>query len=233
MDGLLERALADPWRVLDATLDGPLHPGGTEATERLLDRADVGPDTRVLDVGCGSGAGLAVARNRGGDVVGIDPDPDTDRAVRGDATALPVRDGCIDVVLAECVLCLTSLPDSLAGAHRVLVPGGRLALSDVIIEGDDLDVPEPVAQAFCLNGTRSQSRLQTELSEAGFTIQSIRPHHDELMAMRDQVADRIDYKGLLRMMGDRGRKALAAIEEIETAIENGTVSYCSIVAQKP
>jgi SAM-dependent methyltransferase len=230
IDGLLERALSDPWRVLDMTLDGPLHPGGNEATERLLDRAGVGPDTRVLDVGCGGGAGLSVAHDLGCDAVGIDPDPTTDRAVRGDATALPVRDGCIDVVLAECVLCLTSLPDSLADAHRVLAPDGRLALSDVVVEGDGPDIPDQVAQAFCLNGARSRDRLRTQLSEAGFTIQSATTHHDELVAMRDRIADRVDYEGLLGMMGERGHSALAAIEELETAVENGTVSYCSIVA---
>lgn len=233
MEGLIDRALADPWRVLDTTLDGPLHPGGREATERLLDRAGVGSDTRLLDVGCGAGDALAVARNRDADVVGIDLDPDADRAIRGDATALPIRDGTIDVVLAECVLCLTSLPDALADAHRVLAPGGRIALSDVVIEADGPDVPDPVAEAFCLHGARSQDLLRTHLVRAGFEIQSVRTHRDELLAMRDRLSDHIDYEGLLSLMGERGRRALDAIKELETAVERGDISYCSIVAHVP
>lgn len=233
MKGLLDRAVADPWSVLNATLDGALHPGGSAATEGLLDRADVGSDTRLLDVGCGAGDGLAVARNRDATAIGIDPEPGADRAIRGDAATLPIQGGAIDVVLAECVLCLTSLSEALDETHRVLAPGGRLALSDVIIDGNSPDVPDTVAEAFCVNGARSRAGLRTAITDADFEIQSVSTHHDELLAMRDRLTDRIDYEGLLGMMGERGQRALAAIEELETAVETGDVSYCSIVARCP
>ena len=97
MTGLLDAALANPWSTLDTMLEGPLHPGGTDATADLLDRADVGPGTRVLDVGCGAGEALPVARDRGADAVGVDPSPDADRAIRGDATALPLGESRVDV----------------------------------------------------------------------------------------------------------------------------------------
>jgi SAM-dependent methyltransferase len=232
MNGLLDAALANPWGTLRTVLDGPLHPGGTEATVRLLDRADVGPGTRLLDVGCGAGDALTVARRRGADALGVDPDPPAGGAgvVRGDARALPIRDGTVDVVLAECVLCLTDLPLALAEARRVLDGRGRLALSDVVVDGDGPAVPDRVAEALCLDGARSRDRLLTRLTDAGFDVEVVEDHHDELLAMRDRVTDRVDYAGLLGLMGDRGRRVLTALEELEAAVEDGRVSYVSVVA---
>lgn len=233
MNGLLDAALANPWATMDRLLDGPLHPGGTEATAGLLDRAGVGPGTRVVDVGCGAGDAMAVARDRGADAVGIDPAPDAGGTIRGDATALPVRDGSVDVLLAECVLCLTDLPAALAEARRILADGGRLAVSDVVVAGDGPEVPAAVADALCLSGARSRDRLRGELSAAGFEVREVREHRDDLLAMRDRVTDRVDYEGLLGLLGDRGRRALEAIETLEAAVEDGEVGYVSVVAVAP
>lgn len=232
MNGLLDAALANPWGTLDTVLDGPLHPGGTEATVQLLDKADVGSGTRLLDVGSGAGDALAVARQHGADALGVDPDPspNTDRVVRGDATALPVRAGTMDVLLAECVLCLTDLPVALGEAHRVLDSGGRLAFSDVIVDGDGPVVPDQVAEALCLNGARGRDQLIMQLVDAGFDVEVVYDHHDDLLAMRDRVIDRVDYEGILGLLGDRGQRALDVIQELETAVEAGHVSYVSLVA---
>jgi len=231
MDGLLDAALSNPWGTLDALLDEPLHPGGTEATARLLDRADLGPGTRVLDVGCGAGDALVVARERGAEAVGIDPSPATGRTIRGDATALPVRDDRVDVLLAECVLCLTDLPVALAEAHRVLDDGGRLALSDVVVAGDRPAIPDVVAETLCLDGARSRGELRTELVDAGFDVRGVNDHHDDLLVMRDRVTDRVDYEGVLGLLGERGRRVLDAIETVAAAVERGEVSYVSVVAE--
>ncbi|MFB6161743.1 MAG: methyltransferase domain-containing protein [Haloferacaceae archaeon] len=232
MNGLLDAALANPWGTLDAVLDGPLHPGGTEATVRLLDRAGVGAGTRLLDVGCGGGDALAVARRRGADALGVDPDPppNDDGVVRGDATALPVRTGSVDVLLAECVLCLTDLPVALGEAHRVLDGDGRLALSDVVVEGEGPALPDRVAEALCIDGARSRDRLTRRLTDAGFEVAATYDHRDDLLAMRDRLTDRVDYEEVLGLLGDRGRRALEAIEELEAAVEAGRVSYVSLVA---
>ena len=230
MTGLLDAALANPWSTLDTMLEGPLHPGGTDATAELLDRADVGPGTRVLDVGCGAGEALPVARDRGADAVGVDPSPDANRAIRGDATALPLGESRVDVVLAECVLCLTDLPTALGEARRVLAADGRLAVSDVVVEDDGPPIPDAAAEALCLSGARSRDRLRSAVAAAGFEVRELTDHHDDLLAMRDRLTDRVDYEGLLGLLGQRGQRALDAIETLETAVENGEVSYVSIVA---
>lgn len=230
MAGLLDAALANPWGMLDTMLDGPLHPGGTEATAQLLDRAAVDSETRLLDVGCGAGDALSVARDRGADAVGADPAPSTDRALQADTTTLPIKNGSIDVLLAECVLCLIDLDAALGEAHRVLADGGRLALSDVVVDGDGPDVPDAVGDALCLTGARSRDRLTGRVEAAGFEVANISDHHEDLLAMRDRVTDRVDYEGLLGVMGERGERALSAIEDLEAAVEAGDVSYVSLVA---
>lgn len=232
MQSPVEAALSDPWSALRTVLDGPLHPGGTEATERLLDRADVREGTRLLDVGCGAGEAVAAARARGADAVGLDQDPaGVESAVRGDLGTVPVRDGAVDVVLAECVLCLADdLDGALAETRRVVGSDGRLALSDVVVDGDLPDVPDRMATALCLDGPRDRDDLLTRVEDAGFAVGEVSDHRADLLAMRDEVADAVDYEGLLGLMGERGQRILAAIEDLEAAVEEGRVSYISLVA---
>lgn len=227
----IDAALSDPWGTMDSFVDGPLHPGGRAATEALLDRAGVGAETRLVDVGCGAGDALALARERGATAVGVDRDPAVERSVRGDMGRLPFRDGSADVVLSECVLCLSdSLPAALAETRRVLGPGGRLALSDVVVDGNLPDVPDSVAEAFCLTGTRDRDALLTAVGNAGYVVEGTRNHREDLLAMRDDLTEQVDYRGLLSLLGKRGQRALDAIDTLERAVEDGTVSYVSIVA---
>jgi SAM-dependent methyltransferase len=232
MQGLVDAALSNPWATLDRVLDGPLHPGGRDATEALLDRAGVDAGTTVLDVGCGAGDALELARERGATAWGVDPDPGTDRAVRGDATRLPLGDGSVDVVLAECVLCLTGLEAALAEADRVLAAGGRLAVSDVVVSEDAPEVPDRLARALCLTGARPRAALTDAVEAAGFTVASTRDHREDLLAMRDRVAERVDYRGLLATMGERGQRALSAVDDLEAAVEDGRIGYVSVVARR-
>lgn len=231
MRGLLESALADPWGTMRLFVDGPLHPGGEEATERLFERAGVGAGTRLLDVGCGGGEALALARGRGADPVGVDTRARTDGVLRADATRLPLRTGAFDVVLAECVLCLADdYPTALAEARRVLAPGGRLAFSDVVVDGELPDVPETMARMLCLTGQRDRGTVLGGIEDAGFEPREVRGHREELLAMRDDLAATVDYEGLLGVLGETGQRALEGVEGLERALEDGRVDYVSVVA---
>ncbi|MFB6191926.1 MAG: methyltransferase domain-containing protein [Haloarculaceae archaeon] len=237
MLNVLRTALSDPWVALRAVLGEPLHPGGAEATADLLDRADVGPGTRLVDLGCGAGGALGLARDRGATAVGLDREPATGDgppdpyAVRGDLTRLPVADAAVDVALAECVLCLS--PDverSLAEGRRVLADGGRLAISDVVTDGDPPDLPATLAEPLCLTGDRERERLLDRIEAAGFTVRETRDHREDLLAMRDRARERVDYERLLPALGERDRRLLDGIHDLEAAIEDGRVGYVSLVA---
>lgn len=232
MQGLLERALANPWTTLDRVTDSSLHPGGRESTASLLDRAGVSTGTRVLDVGCGPGASVELARERGAHAIGLDREPPARGSVRGDLSQLPFADGSVDVVLAECVMCL--VPDqSLAfrEARRVLAPSGRLALSEMVAVGDVPELPGPVSEAVCLSNAVAPETLIDRVERAGFAVGEPRDHREDLLAMRDEIAARVDYESLLGALGERGDRLLTAIEELEAAVEAGEIGYVSLVAR--
>lgn len=112
----------------------------TRLVEPLLDAAQVGPSTRVLDVASGPGYVAASAAERGASVIGIDVadgmialarrlHPELDFR-RGNAEALPFSDGSFDAVVANFVMLHLGRPEQAAAEFaRVLSPDGRLALT--------------------------------------------------------------------------------------------------------
>lgn len=230
MQSMLETAIKNPWATLEYVLDGPLHPGGTESTAALLDRADVAPGTRLLDVGCGAGTSLSLARERGADPVGLDHDPPAG-GVRGDLSRLPIQATSFDVVLSECVICLVAdRRQAFQEINRVLAPDGRLALSDVVVDGPVPEMPSVIRETLCLSNTASQGALVESLEATGFDVERVRDHRGDLLEMRDTIQDRVDYRPLLELLGERGTRLLEAIDEVEDAVESGRIGYVSLVA---
>lgn len=176
MQGMLETAIENPWATLEYVLDGPLHPGGTESTAALLERAGVSSGTRLLDVGCGAGTSVSLARERDAEPVGLDHDPPAG-GVRGDLSRLPIQTASVDVVLSECVLFLVAdRRRAFEEIHRVLAPGGRLALSDLVVEGPVPETPSVVRDTLCLSNAASQRALVESIEETGLVVEDVRDH---------------------------------------------------------
>jgi arsenite methyltransferase len=225
-------ALSNPWRALEMAVDGPLHPGGKDATEDLLDRAGVTEGTRVLDSGCGAGISVEAARERGASAVGLDTDPKPQKGiVRGDLGSLPLGDSTVDVVLSECSICLCSdVSVALSESRRVLKEGGRLAVSDVTVEGEvPSGLPDPLVDALCLGENRGRSSVLSEIEER-FEVNSVKDHREDILQMRDEIKGKVNYETLLTLMGEEGKELLDGINELETAIEDRKVGYVSVVA---
>jgi len=90
----------------------------------------------------------------------------------GQIETLPVTDGSVDVIMSNCVINLS--PDKSAvfrEAFRVLAPGGRLAISDIVAIGDlpAAVAADPAAYTGCIAGAAPVADLARMIAEAGFT----------------------------------------------------------------
>jgi SAM-dependent methyltransferase len=160
--------------ILSASLEAP---GKDELVARGFALAGLRPGARVLDVGCGRGTSVDLARRSLGlRAVGLDLSlaPD-DRAgiprLRADAAHLPVGDGMLDAVLLECVL--SSLPDReavLRECARALAPSGKLVLTDLhALEGPS-QAGAHGAAGVCGAGLLSRETILGLLASSGFEV---------------------------------------------------------------
>jgi L-amino acid N-acyltransferase YncA/SAM-dependent methyltransferase len=154
---------------------------------------------RVLDLGSGGGIDVLLSARRVGEagrVYGLDASPEMISLARANAAAagagnaefllgsiedVPLPEGHVDAVISNCVVNLSAdKPRVLAEAFRVLRPGGRLGISDVIAAGD----ADPAARAEaerltgCASGTVTAAQYLDQLLAAGFTQVRITPVAD-------------------------------------------------------
>ncbi|MHC4474335.1 MAG: arsenite methyltransferase [Planctomycetota bacterium] len=158
--------------------------------------ASLQPGQKVLDLGSGGGFDCFLAAEAvgpAGQVIGVDMTPEMISKARenaggsaienvefrlGEIEHLPVADSTVDVVMSNCVINLSpQKPNVLAEAFRVLRPGGRLAVTDVVATAP---LPEKVRSDLelhvgCVAGAAQVSELEAMLKEAGFAEIRIRP----------------------------------------------------------
>jgi len=170
--------------------------------------ADLKVGETVLDLGSGAGIDVFLAAKKVGEigrVIGVDMTKDM--VAKGSMLAkqygfenvdfrlgyieqLPVASGTVDVVISNCVINLT--PDKLASfkeVHRVLKPGGRMLISDLVTAGA---IPDDVRKSFaawadCLAGAMEKEEYLRTIRAAGFgevAIVSQRPYEAPEMDAR-------------------------------------------------
>src|SRR3989442_3891293 len=154
------------------------------------------PGQTVLDLGCGGGIDVLLSARRvgpTGKAYGLDMTDEMLALARenqqaagatnveflkGAIEAIPLPDHSVDVVISNCVINLSSDKDAvLREAFRVLKPGGRFAVSDVIVFGD---VPAEVRRSMelwvgCFAGSLRDDEYTTKLQAAGFTNVDLDP----------------------------------------------------------
>jgi len=147
------------------------------------------PGQRVLDLGSGGGFdAFLAARQVGptGQVIGVDMTPEMIVLARGNAAKvgldyvdfrlgdierLPVDDASVDVIMSNCVINLApDKPAVFREAYRVLAPGGRLAISDMVAVGDlpAAIANDPAAYTGCIAGAAPVAELERMIADAGF-----------------------------------------------------------------
>jgi len=150
----------------------------------------------VLDLGSGGGIDVILSARRVGPTgraIGVDmTDEMLDLARRnaaaagvpnvefrkGEIEALPLADAEADVVISNCVINLSAdKPRVLAEAYRVLKPGGRFAVSDIVVRGE---IPTGIRRSLelwagCVAGALEEEEYRRLLAEAGFESVEIEP----------------------------------------------------------
>jgi arsenite methyltransferase len=192
-------------------LGGELHPGGERTTRRALALIGLRSEERLLDVASGTGASaILAAREFGCVAAAVDYSPEAVLAAQGasdaaglcdrvgfaegDAEDLPFPGGSFDAALCECSL--STFPDqesALAELHRVLRPGGRLAISDVVADQDGL--PERLSGAMaaiaCVGSALSHRGYEDLLTRAGFEVLEVERCDRDAAVMAERVVDRL------------------------------------------
>jgi SAM-dependent methyltransferase len=160
--------------------------------------ADLRPGETVLDLGSGAGADVLISARRvgpGGRVFGLDMTPQMLDLARRNAAeagvgnveflegyleAIPLPDACVDVVISNCVINLAAdKAVVLREAARVLRPGGRFAVSDVIADPDmDAATRADVDQwTGCVAGALTRAEFVRALCAAGLAEVEIAATH--------------------------------------------------------
>jgi len=160
--------------------------------------ADLRPGETVLDLGCGGGIDVLLSARRvgpAGTAYGLDMTTEmldlarahAQRAGAGNAEfllghieAIPLPDSSVDVIISNCVINLSADRAAVfAESFRVLRPGGRLGVTDILAE-DRLTAAQRIergAQVGCIAGVPSLTEYRDGLAAAGFTAITITAAH--------------------------------------------------------
>ena len=171
------------------------------------------PGETVLDLGSGGGIDVLLSAHRvgpTGKAYGLDMTDDMLKLarenqkkagltnvefLRGEIENIPLPSETVDVIISNCVINLSAdKPRVIDEAYRVLNPGGRFAVSDVVLRGD---LPEPVLKSVglwtgCVSGALHEDEYRRLLLAAGFTDASVEP---------TRVYSREDVHALLESAG--------------------------------
>jgi SAM-dependent methyltransferase len=201
--------------------------------------AQLNPGQTVLDLGSGGGIDVLLSAARVGPTgfaYGLDMTDEMlalaeqNRAeagaenvkfLKGHIEAIPLPDNSVDVIISNCVINLSADKDQvLREAFRVLKPGGRFAVSDVVVEGD---LPAAVRRDMelyvgCVAGALSVDDYLAKLGAVGFTDAGVEPTR------------RYHFSDLEASWSTEG---IASLSEAERAALDGKIMGAFIRATKP
>jgi arsenite methyltransferase len=200
--------------------------------------ASLKPGETVLDLGSGGGIDCFVAASAVGEtgkVIGVDMTPDMVSKARenaqkagvknvefrlGEIEHLPVEDSSVDAIISNCVINLSPEKEKVfREAYRVLKPGGRLAVSDIVATAS---LPEEVRKdlslvSACVGGAERVETIQKILEATGFQDVKVTP----LEASRDYIRKWIPGMGLEDALASARIEATKPLEKGQEREEKG------------
>ncbi len=207
--------------------------------------AELHPGEVVLDLGSGGGIDVLLSARRvapTGNAYGLDMTPEMSALARrnqaeagvtnaeflqGTIEAVPLPDESVDVIISNCVVNLSpDKPAVFREAFRVLKPGGRLAIADIVLRRA---LPEPLQHLMglwsgCVAGALLDTEYREELEDAGFEAVDVEPTH---------VYDSAD---IARMAGDLPTSMeIPETLDVEVTVADlgGAVMSAFVRARKP
>ena len=196
--------------------------------------ASLRPGQTVLDLGSGGGIDCFLAAKQVGEtgyVIGVDMTAAMIEKARANKTKmgiknvefrlgeiehLPVADDSVDVVISNCVINLSpDKPQVFREAFRVLRPGGKMSVSDIVTDGP---LPEEIknslsAWAGCVAGALDAKDYIAAIESAGFTDVELKPVYFD-KALIDSAAEQLDL----------GEAIVASTESLEKSVYSAKVS---------
>jgi len=167
------------------------------------------PGEVALDLGSGAGFDCFLAAQQVGEtgrIIGVDMTPEMISKARNNAAKngytntefrlgeiehLPVADGTVDVIISNCVINLSpDKPQVFKEAYRVLKPGGRLVISDVVATAElpsEIKNNMDVLYSSCVSGAASIRELESLLQQSGFIQITIEPKDESKEFIKDWV----------------------------------------------
>lgn len=239
-------------------LGDSLHPGGLRLTDRLAQVIRLRRGEHLLDVASGRGiSAIHLARSFGCSVVGVDVSADNvvtaSRAasdqglsnyasfLEGDAERLPVADRAFDAVVTECAFC--TFPDKpLAAAEfaRVLRPGGRLGLTDLVRSGPlPAELSSLAAWVACIGDARPVEEYLALLENAGLRIDRVERHDSALVELVELVRTRLLTARLAARLTKfplpnfDWAEIRPMLQSAAAAVADGRLGYALIAASAP
>ena len=170
--------------------------------------ADLRGEERVLDLGSGGGIDVLLSARRvgpSGFAYGVDMTDEMLELARANAARagaanvefrkgqiedLPLPDASVDVVISNCVINLsTDKPAVLAEMYRVLIPGGRIGITDVVAEDHLTHADRAAAGSYagCIAGALSRAEYLDGLAAAGFADASVTFTHEAAPGMHSAI----------------------------------------------
>lgn len=197
------------------------------------------PGEHVVDLGSGAGIDAFIAAKRvggSGRVVGVDMTPEMLERARKNAArggfenvefregrleSLPVESGSIDAITSNCVINL--VPDKgrvFREAARVLKPGGRMVISDIVLDGRLPEAIEKDVYAYvgCVSGAMQREEYFGLLRDAGFEV---------------EVLKDIDYLGSMEEAAPEEARAILERNGVKRESVVGRVRSLTYRARKP
>jgi arsenite methyltransferase len=203
--------------------------------------ATLSPGEIVLDLGSGGGIDVLLSAKRvspGGKAYGLDmTDEMLELAEKNKAEAgvenveflkghiedVPLPDEHVDVVISNCVINLSiDKPKVISEAFRVLKPGGRVAVSDMVFLGDKGKLPAELVRSMeawsgCVSGALEKDEYEKLLREAGFEDVSVEVTH----TYGQEFAEASDCCGGSGCCGDTAQATAAAEVALASAFIRG------------